>query len=138
MGWNSPKDKSLKSSDSKQIAFGAPISANPGLVHKPYRDSWDIERAYREGMSKITWVNRCIDAIAGNQARLPVILRKDNSNKGEIIVGKEANRSTLLELLNTRANVEKIVLFLDTGFLHSFFLVRAEHLLRKYAEETAE
>jgi HK97 family phage portal protein len=105
MGWNSPKDKSLKSSDSKQIAFGAPISANPGLVHKPYRDSWDIERAYREGMSKITWVNRCIDAIAGNQARLPVILRKDNSNKGEIIVGKEANRSTLLELLNTRANV---------------------------------
>lgn len=105
MGWNSPKDKSLKSSDTKQIAFGAPISANPGFVDKPYRDSWDIERAYREGMSKITWVNRCIDAIAGNQARLPIILRKDNSNKGEIVVGREASRSTLLELLNVKANV---------------------------------
>lgn len=105
MAWNSSKDKSLKSNESKQVAFGAPVSANPGLVGKSYRDSWDIERAYREGMSKITWVNRCIDAIAGNQARLPIILRKDNSNRGEIIVGREANRSTLLELLNVRANV---------------------------------
>ena len=71
---------------------------NPSLAGKAYRDSWDIERAYREGMSKITWVNRCIDAISGNQARLPMILRKDNSKHGEIVKGREANRNPLLEI----------------------------------------
>lgn len=105
MGWNSPQNKNINSQSRKNIGYGAPISVNPSLAGKAYRDSWDIERAYREGMSKITWVNRCIDAIAGNQARLPIILRKDNSNQGEIVRGREANRSPLLELLNTKANV---------------------------------
>ena len=105
MAWNTSKNKSLRPAEMKQVAYGAPISNNPGLAGKPYRDSWDIERAYREGMSKITWVNRCIDAISGNQARLPIILRKDNSNKGEVVVGREASRSTLLELLNVRSNI---------------------------------
>lgn len=80
---------------------GAPIAFNPSFAGKPYRDAWDIERAYREGMQKVTWVSRCIDAIAGNQARLPVILRKDNSPDGEILSG---NRNELLYLLNSRPN----------------------------------
>ncbi len=105
MGWNSSQNKSVGPSAAKNLGYGAPVSTNPSLVGKSYRDSWDIERAYREGMSKITWVNRCIDAIAGNQARLPIILRKDNSNKGEIITGREANRSSLLEILNSKANI---------------------------------
>lgn len=106
MGWNTPQNKSIRNEGSKELGiYGAPVSNDPSFVGKAYRDSWDIERAYREGMSKITWVNRCIDAIAGNQARLPVILRKDNSDKGEIVIGKEASRSTLLELLNTKANI---------------------------------
>lgn len=106
MGWNTPQNKSLKNDGSKQLAaYGAPVSVNPSFVGKSYRDSWDIERAYREGMSKITWVNRCIDAIAGNQARLPIVLRKDNSNMGELVVGREAKRSTLLEMLNVKANL---------------------------------
>jgi HK97 family phage portal protein len=105
MGWNSPQNKSIGQSNSKSLGYGAPVSTNPSLAGKSYRDSWDIERAYREGMSKITWVNRCIDAIAGNQARLPIVLRKDNSSRGEIVVGREAKRSTLLEILNNKANV---------------------------------
>ena len=105
MGWNSPQNKSINQPSNKQLGYGIPISLNPSYQGKAYRDSWDIERAYREGMSKITWVNRCIDAISGNQARLPIILRKDNSNRGEVLGGKEAKRSTLLELLNVKANV---------------------------------
>jgi HK97 family phage portal protein len=105
MGWNSPQNKNINPQGRKDLGYGAPVSINPSLAGKPYRDSWDIERAYREGMSKITWVNRCIDAIAGNQARLPIILRKDNSNQGEIVRGREATRSTLLELLNNKANI---------------------------------
>jgi HK97 family phage portal protein len=34
-----------------------------------------------------------------------MILRKDNSNMGEIVTGREAKRSNLLEILNNRANI---------------------------------
>lgn len=102
MAWNS-KNKSLNNEDIKaaNIGPGAPVAYNSSLAGKPYRDSWDIERAYREGMQKVTWVNRCIDAIAGNQARLPMILRKGNSPQGEII---ESEDKGVLKLLNSTAN----------------------------------
>ena len=105
MAWNSSNNKSLDNSGSKSIGPGAPVAQNPSFAGKAYKDGLDIERAYKEGMQKITWVARCIDAIAGNQARLPIILRKDNSPDGEIIVGKAAKNSTLLEVLNTKSNV---------------------------------
>lgn len=105
MAWNSPNNKSIDGAKSKELGPGAPVSRNPGYVGRPYRDSWDIERAYREGMQKVTWVARCIDAIAGNQARLPIQLRKDNSPDGEIVSGRIANNSTLLEVLNNKSNV---------------------------------
>lgn len=104
MAWNSSKNKSLGSSSEKSVLGpGAPVAFNPGTTGKPYRDSWDIERAYREGMQKVTWVNRCIDAIAGNQARLPAILRKDNSPEGRIVTDNKDNK--ILDLLNTKANI---------------------------------
>ena len=56
-------------------------------------------------MQKVTWVSRCIDAIAGNQARLPIILRKDNSPHGEILSIKEAKKMPLLNILNSKSNI---------------------------------
>lgn len=102
MAWNSQNNKSLGSSESKasNLGPGSPISNNPNFLGRGYKDSWDIERAYREGMQKVTWVNRCIDAIAGNQARLPVILRKDNNPNGEIYT----RNHELLDILNTKSN----------------------------------
>lgn len=102
MAWNSRESKSLNGLEGK-AAFGpgAPIAFNPSFKGKPYRDSWDIDRAYREGMQKVTWVSRCIDAIAGNQARLPMILKKDNSPDGEIISG---SKNELLTILNSKSN----------------------------------
>jgi len=104
MAWNSSSNKSLNNAQAKALGPGAPVAQNPGFAGRPYRDSWDVERAYREGMQKVTWVARCIDAIAGNQARLPVILRKDNSPDGEILTGNKAKNYSLLEVLNTKAN----------------------------------
>ena len=104
MAWNSSKNKSLSNAAMKALGVGAPVSLDPGRVGKPYHDMWDIERAYREGFQKITWVQRCIDAIAGNQARLPIILRKDNSRDGQILTGRRALRSPLIEIFNTKAN----------------------------------
>lgn len=102
MAWNSRNIKSLGSSESKAagITPGSPISNNPNFVGRGYKDSWDIERAYREGLQKVTWVSRCIDAIAGNQARLPAVLRKDNNPDGEIVVKK----NEILDILNTKSN----------------------------------
>ena len=106
MAWNSYQNKSLNSGSSKAaIGPGAPIAMNPAYAGRGYKDSWDIERVYREGMQKVTWVSRCIDAIAGNQARLPVILRKDNSPDGQILGGKAAKDSPLLKIFNTKANI---------------------------------
>jgi HK97 family phage portal protein len=105
MAWNTGSNKALNNISSKGIGPGAPVAQDQSFVGRPYKDSWDIERAYREGMQRVTWVARCIDVIAGNQARLPIILRKDNSPDGEIIVGKKAEDSTLLQVLNTKSNV---------------------------------
>lgn len=105
MAWNNYNNKSLNNQSSKAVGPGAPVSHNPGFVGKPYTDSWDIERVYREGMQKVTWVARCVDAIAGNQARLPIVLRKDNSPHGEIVTGSKAKNSEILKLLNTKSNI---------------------------------
>lgn len=104
MAWNSSTNKAIQSTQGKSIITpGAPVAFNTSQAGKPYRDSWDIERAYREGMAKVTWVNRCIDAIAGNQSRLPVMLRKDNSPDGKIVTDNKDNK--ILDLLNTKANM---------------------------------
>lgn len=106
MAWNSSKNKAGFSESAKAaVGPGAPIAQTLGLVGKSYKDSWDIERAYREGMQRVTWVARCIDVIAGNQARLPIILRKDNSPDGQILSDKKMAKSSLLEVLNTKSNI---------------------------------
>lgn len=102
MAWNSTSNKSANSARTKALNPGAPVAYNPSSVGKPYRDSWDIERAYREGFQKVTWVNRCIDAISGNQSRLPVVLREGNDPSGRII--RKSDRK-ILNILNTKSNM---------------------------------
>lgn len=106
MAWNKTENKSALADGQKSaIGPGGFVASNPNYSGKGYRDPWDIERAYREGMQKVTWVSRCIDAIAGNQARLPMILRKNNSPDGIIVRGKTARESSILTLLNTKSNI---------------------------------
>lgn len=100
MPWNKFESKDIKAVETK-VSPGAPIAYIPGVAGTAYKDTWDIERAYKDGVSKIVWVFRCIDAIAGNQARLPMVLRKDNSPDGLIILGPHK----IKELLNTTPNV---------------------------------
>ena len=105
MAWIS-SNKALDGIQQKAVGPGAPISVNPSLVGQPYRDAWDIERAYKEGMQKVTWVARCIDAIAGNQARLPIILREGNAPDGKIVSSRETmDKSSILDILNSKSNI---------------------------------
>ena len=102
MAWNKGTNKSIQPAGmgSKVLSPGAPVAFTPGQVGRPYKDGWNIERAYRDGVAKITWVMRAIDAIAGNQAKLPIRLRK-----GSIASGKIVEKHDLLEVLNSVANV---------------------------------
>jgi len=102
MAWNSRTNKNLGTDRTKALNPGAPVAYNPSQVGRPYRDSWDIERAYREGFQKVTWVNRCIDAISGNQSRLPMILREDNNPSGRVV--RKTDRK-ILDIFNTKANM---------------------------------
>ena len=104
MAWNSGSNKSLQNIVEGQkaapISVGAPVSYSPSLSDsRGYHDGWDILKAYREGVAKVTWVFRCIDVIASNQARLPMIFRKDNNPFGEIV-----SDHGMLKLFNNTAN----------------------------------
>lgn len=103
MAWNRPQNKGIQSDQVKQglVGPGAPISLNPGIAGRAYRDGWSIERAYSQGMQRVTWVARCLDVIAGNQARLPVMLRKGNDSQGNIVTGGDHD---VLNVLNKQAN----------------------------------
>ena len=103
MAWNS-HNKAIGPDGKKSISVGAPIAYNAGLVGKPYSDGWDIERAYREGVAKVTWVYRAIDVIASNQARLPITFLQDNSPFGEVVPKEEANKE-LATILNQQSNM---------------------------------
>ena len=100
MAWNKTENKSAESVSIKALPYGAPVTTNLGISpSRGYHDSWDIDRAYREGMRKVTWVSRSIDAIAGNQARLPMMARKDNSAFGQVV-----KDHPMLEVLNSLSN----------------------------------
>jgi len=105
MAWNKPEIKSIQSIDTTKkaapISVGAPIAYSPSLQPKVgYHDGWDITKAYQDGVAKITWVYRCIDVIASNQAKLPMIFRKDNNPFGEVVT-----ESPLLEIFNNTSNI---------------------------------
>ncbi len=102
MAWNL-SNKSQPDTEKKSVSIGAPVAYNAGLTGKPYSDGWDIERAYREGLAKVTWVYRSIDAISSNQARLPIMFLKDNSPFGERVLKEEENVA-LRDILNRVSN----------------------------------
>lgn len=100
MAWNTPSNKQITGSSGKAVSYGAPVTTSASLQPgRGYHDGWDIERAYTDGLKKVTWLFRCIDALAGNQARLPVRLRKNNSPVGPIVETHD-----ILKLFNSVSN----------------------------------
>lgn len=100
MAWNSRSIKDLGNANEKAMPYGAPVTTAASITPgKGYHDGWDIDRAYREGLKKVTWLFRAIDAIAGNQARLPVRARSNNSPNGKIV-----DDADILQIFNTQSN----------------------------------
>lgn len=75
---------------------------NAGVVRKPYvsyRKDWSPDRVLEDALKKVTWVYRCVDAIASNAARQPLVVRKGDPWKGEPVEDHPLKR-----ILNSRAN----------------------------------
>ena len=63
MAWNPTTNKSFENITGVEkkaaISVGAPISYSPSLQPKTgYHDGWDITKAYKDGVARITWVFR--------------------------------------------------------------------------------
>ena len=105
MAWNPTTNKSFENiagvEKKAAISVGAPIAYSPSLQPKTgYHDGWDITKAYQDGVAKITWVFRCIDVISSNQAKLPMVFRKDNNPFGEVV-----SNNSILEVFNNTSNI---------------------------------
>lgn len=70
----------------------------------PYTQRWSVERAVRDGFERSIWVWRCVDAIATNGAKLPVVFRRGDPETGEIVEPRGRHDAQVSHLLNRRAN----------------------------------
>lgn len=70
---------------------------------QPYSNTWNVDRAVREGFEGNPLVYRAIEVICANAVAQRIVLRKDDPDEGKTIeMGKDPSR--LLYVLNRRAN----------------------------------
>lgn len=88
------------SATSHAISGSTAATSGPyGGAFTAFGGGWDVDRAVQDGLERVIWVFRCIDAIASNQAKLPFIIRKDDPDSG-----KKVEDHPLLFTMNRRAN----------------------------------
>lgn len=86
------KDASTRRSIGSRLGFLGRLSK------WSYTTGWDVDRAVRDGYERVLWAYRCIDAIASNEARLPIRKVKGEERDGAPL------KDPVLRLLNRRAN----------------------------------
>lgn len=81
------------------------ISGSTAATAGPYggafglNGGWDVEQAVQQGLERVIWVARCVDAIASNQAKLKMIVRDKDPDTGKIVEDEDLNFT-----LNRRPN----------------------------------
>lgn len=93
MKWNS-KTLEVPSKKVLPVTSGAIRRSD---IH--YRQDWDAKRATMEALDRVTWVFRCVDAIASNQAKLELGVRQGNRFRGKFL-----DEHPIYKVLNSRAN----------------------------------
>jgi HK97 family phage portal protein len=78
-------------------ATGSSNTARSNSYAIPNR--WDVEKSVNDAYERVNWVFRCVDAISSAQADIPIIVRRGDRDKGEIVEYPDIDR-----LLNYRAN----------------------------------
>lgn len=96
MRWNPPTSSKTLATKAGTVYNGS-AAVRRGTV--AYRQEWDADRAVNEALDRVTWVFRCVDAIASNAARQEIIVRSGNPWDGEIVDSGE-----LYKVFNSKAN----------------------------------
>lgn len=96
MKWN-PTTSSKTLQSKAGTVYNGSSAVRRGTV--AYRQEWDADRAVNEALDRVTWVFRCVDAIASNAARQEIIVRSGNPWDGEIVDSGE-----LYKVFNSKAN----------------------------------
>lgn len=65
----------------------------------PNIQAWDTDQALTKGYERVIWVYRCVDAIASNASKVPIVVREYDDEDGKIVPDDD-----LLKLLNRRTN----------------------------------
>lgn len=73
----------------------------PQMAGKPYKDSWDIDRAMSQAMTKVIPIFRGVHVIADAQARLPFAVNQGGED------GPEIEDHDLVRVMNQRANPDE-------------------------------
>lgn len=97
LGPTAPVALQVKGDLERRATSGGPYIAQ-GV---PYRTSWSPERAVQDGLERVTWVYRCVDSIASDESRLPIVWREGHPEDGDEI---KPSAEPLWKLLNRRAN----------------------------------
>jgi HK97 family phage portal protein len=92
-----------KASPSIEHATAGSLASSGGgnsSVFDQSRGGWEVEKAVRDGLERVVWIFRCVDAIAANASSLILNGRRGDPTEGEMY-DLEPN---LFRLLNRRPN----------------------------------
>ncbi len=89
-------ERPLQTKDAR-TAYALPAQS----AGKPYKDSWDIERAMTQAMLKVIPIFRAVHVISDAQARLPFQVNQGGED------GPEVEGHDLVRILNQRANPDE-------------------------------
>lgn len=80
-------------------ASGAVTSGLGPYMTGSSRGGWEMEKAVRDGMEKVIWVFRCVDAIATNASQITMEIRVGNPEDGQVL-----DDERIMRILNRRPN----------------------------------
>lgn len=69
----------------------AATSGPYGGAFTAFGGGWDVEQSVNQGLERVIWVARCVDAIASNQAKLKFIIREKDPETGKIVKDDDLN-----------------------------------------------
>jgi HK97 family phage portal protein len=85
---------------SHAISGSTAATAGPyGGAFTTFGGGWDVEQSVQMGLERVIWVQRCIDAIASNQAKLKFVIRQGDPETGKVVKDDDLNFT-----LNRRPN----------------------------------
>ena len=86
------KQQLLKPVSSEAVSRATSSSTNPWTAMGAGKNKMNLDKAINSAYERVIWVFRCVDAIASNQANIPMYKSKYTSDTGVRIEDKVLNK----------------------------------------------